>query len=70
MGSFFHLPQGSRVLRVRIPVGAPDSGGVRATALAKVMRIIAERIVPILERIHRARRSEEVDGGLDVVVAV
>ena len=38
--------------------------------LAKFVRVVPQRVVTVLQRVHRARFGEEVAGGLDVVVAV
>ena len=39
-------PEGTRVLCVGIPVGAADAGGGGAAQLAKLVRVVSQRVVP------------------------
>ena len=55
---------------VRILHCATNAWLVGATDFAELVRIVAQRIVPVLQGVHSARFSKEITGGLDIVVAV
>ena len=62
--------EGAGVVCEGVPVGAAHAGRVGAAQLAELVRVVAERVVPVLQRVDGAGLPEELDGGLDVVVAV
>ena len=53
-----------------LAVPVPDARSGRSAELAKLVWVVAQRVVPVPQRVDGAACPEKLDGRLDVVVAV